>query len=60
MTNPLYYSPILTTFFNVPAVASMGFSLGMISLQTFLQRKSKKLLIQNDPLHFTVKMQNQL
>lgn len=61
MVNPLYYSPMFTTFFtNVPAVASMGFSLGMISLQTFLQRKSKKLEIQNDPLYFTIRMRNQL
>lgn len=61
MANPLYYAPMLTTFFtNVPAIASMGFSLGMISLQTFLQRKSKKIEIQNDPLYFTVKIQNQI
>lgn len=61
MANPLYYSPMLTTFFtNVPAVASMGFSLGMIMLQTFLQRKSKKLETQTDPLYFTVRMRNQL
>ncbi len=59
MANPLYYAPMLTTFFtNVPAFASVGFSLGMISLETFLQRKSKKLEIQNDPLYFTVKMRN--
>lgn len=61
MANPLYYSPIFTTFFtNLPVAATMGFTLGMISLQTFLQRKSKKLEIQNDPLYFTVKLQNQL
>lgn len=61
MANPLYYSPMLTTFFtNVPAIVSVGFSLGMISLQTFLQRKSKKIEIQNDPLYFTVKIQNQI
>jgi uncharacterized protein (DUF2164 family) len=61
MANPLYYSPMLTTFFtNVPAIASMGFSLGVISLQSFLQRKSKKLELQDDPLYFTVKMRNQL
>ena len=61
MENPLSYSPMLTTFFtNVPAIASIGFSLGIISLKTFLQRKSKKLEIQNDPLYFTVKLRNQL
>ena len=61
MANPLYYSPMLTTFFtNVPAIVSVGFSLGMISLQTFLQRKLKKIEIQNDPLYFTVKIQNQI
>jgi hypothetical protein len=61
MANPLYYSPMLTTLFtNVPAIASMGFSLGVISLQSFLQRRSKKLEIQDDPLYFTVKMRNQL
>ncbi len=61
MANPLYYAPMLTTFFtNIPPFVSIGFSLGMISLQTFLQRKSKKIDIQNDPLYFTVEIQNQL
>lgn len=61
MANPLSYSPMLTTFFSdVPPAMSLGFSLGMISLETFLQRKCKKIEIQNEPLYFTVKIRNKI
>ena len=57
MKDPKSYAPLLTTFFaNVPANASLGFSIGIITLQTLLQRKAKKLEIQNDPLYFTIKL----
>lgn len=57
MANPLYYSPLLTTFFtNISPSTSLGLSVGMISAYTYLQRKSKHLEIENDPLYFTVKL----
>lgn len=57
MANPLYYSPLLTTFLtNIPPSTSLGLSIGMISAYTYLQRKSKHLEIQNDPLYFTIKL----
>lgn len=61
MANPLLYSPMLTTFFSdVPPAVSLGFSLGMISLETFLQWKYKKIEIENEPLYFTVKIRNKI
>lgn len=61
MANPLLYSPMLTTFFSdVPPAVSLGFSLGVISLETFLQWKYKKIEIENEPLYFTVRIRNKI
>jgi len=55
--NPLSYAPMLTTFFtDIPAMISLGVSMGIVSAATGLEYARQKKEIKTDPLYFTVKL----